>query len=53
MTQVDALRQRLAEARMSCALFDTPAYTRRFEHALEMMHQRHLDGEAPASFFVE
>lgn len=48
-----ALRQRLAEARMSCALFDTPAYARRFERALEMMHQRHLDGEAPASFFVE
>jgi predicted O-linked N-acetylglucosamine transferase (SPINDLY family) len=41
------LRQRLARQRLTCALFDTASFTRHFEQALRLMHQRRLEGLPP------
>ncbi|PXW95749.1 glycosyl transferase family 41 [Sphaerotilus hippei] len=43
------LRQRLAEQRLSCALFDVPAYARDLEALYEAMWQRHGAGLAPVA----
>jgi len=43
-----ALRQRLADQRSTCALFDTQGFTRRLEEAFCAMHARHLAGLPPA-----
>jgi len=48
-----ALRQRLAEQRLTCALFDSAGFTRHFEQALAAMHQRHIDGLAPADIDLD
>ncbi|MAC58532.1 MAG: cytochrome d terminal oxidase subunit 1 [Novosphingobium sp.] len=48
-----ALRERLAENRSTTPLFDTVPYTRRVEAALERMHQRQLEGQAPDHFAVD
>jgi protein O-GlcNAc transferase len=41
------LRARLARQRLTCALFDTASFTRHFEQALRLMHQRRLEGLPP------
>jgi protein O-GlcNAc transferase len=43
-----AVRDRLAAARAGCPLFDTEAYTRDFERALEAAYDRYLKGLPPA-----
>ena len=50
--RLSALRERLAENRLTHPLFDTAGYTRRVETALETMHQRHREGLAPDHFAV-
>ena len=46
------LQARLAAARDTCSLFDTPAYVRGFEAALAEMHRRRCAGLAPAPIKV-
>jgi len=48
-----AVRQRLAAARATCALFDTDRSRRHLEAAYVRMWERHLRGDAPAAFAVE
>lgn len=48
-----AIRSRLAEARATCPLFDTRAYTRRVEEAFTEMHRRRRHGLPPAHFAVD
>ena len=43
-----ALRERLAQAKHACALFDAPAFTRDLEAAYERMWERHAAGRPPA-----
>lgn len=43
--RLSALRERLAAARETCALFDTPAYTRHLEAGYEQAGQRHCAGQ--------
>lgn len=47
-----SLRQRLADHRLTCALFDSERYTRHLETAYATMHGRAQRGEAPAAFAV-
>lgn len=47
---LDELRRRLAAARDTAPLFDTPAYTRAFEEALSRMVARHDAGLPPEGF---
>jgi len=47
-TALPALRQRLAEARGSRPLFDTPGFARKLEEAFCAMHARHIAGLSPA-----
>jgi predicted O-linked N-acetylglucosamine transferase (SPINDLY family) len=47
------LKERLALARDTCALFDTPRTTRHLEAAYYRMWQRSQDGEVPISFAIE
>lgn len=42
-----AIRQKLANTRSSCALFDTPTLTRRIEGLYSRMYERHLAGLPP------
>ncbi len=42
-----AIRRRLAESRPTCALFDTPALTRKIEQAYCRMYERYLAGLPP------
>ncbi len=42
-----ALRERLADGRDACALFDTPSVTRNLETVLRRMYGRYLDGLPP------
>ena len=51
--QLAALRQRLADTRLSCPLFDTAGFTRNFEAALTAIHRRHLAGLPPADLDLE
>lgn len=46
------IRNRLAGQRQTCALFDTARFRRHLESAFRAMHERHLQGQAPASFSV-
>ena len=46
-------KSRLANNRMSCALFDTPRFTRHLEAAYVTMWQRVQSGEPPLRFAVE
>jgi predicted O-linked N-acetylglucosamine transferase (SPINDLY family) len=50
--ELAAVRTRLAERRTSAPLFDTDRFRRHLESAYETMWQRHVRGEAPASFSV-
>jgi len=50
--RLQALRDRLAANRRSCALFDTARFCRHLEAAYVGMHERHCRGEAPAGFSV-
>lgn len=50
--KLGALRQRLAETRESCALFDTAGFTRHFEQALLAMHNRQQQGLPPADMAI-
>ena len=47
-----ALRERLAAARRSSPLYDTPRLTRHMERAYQEMHRRHLEGLPPEGFRV-
>ena len=51
--RLDALRSKLAEQRLSCALFDTDAFRRHLESAFETMWRRQQDGLPPAHFSVD
>lgn len=48
-----ALKQKLAERRDSCPLFDTEGFTRHIESVYRQMWQRHQRGEAPQAFTIE
>jgi predicted O-linked N-acetylglucosamine transferase (SPINDLY family) len=50
--QLAALRHKLAAVRDSAPLFDSDRFRRHLESAYLAMWQRHLDGQAPASFRV-
>jgi protein O-GlcNAc transferase len=41
------VRDRLAENRLNCPLFDTLMHTQKLEAAYIAAHQRHLEGLAP------
>ena len=47
------LRQRLAQNRSSCPLFDTDRFRRHIENAYTTMWEIHRRGESPRSFSVE
>ena len=47
-----AIRERLAKQRLSAPLFDTDRFRQDLETAYQGMWQRHVRGEAPASFSV-
>ena len=46
--ELAALRQKVARNRATCALFDTPAFTRALERALERMWELYAAGQPPA-----
>jgi predicted O-linked N-acetylglucosamine transferase (SPINDLY family) len=46
-TELDGLRKRLAENRLTAPLFDSERYTRHLERAYQMMWETYLRGEAP------
>ena len=48
-----ALKQKLAQNRLTAPLFDTARWTRHVEAAYEQMQARSQRGEAPAAFSVE
>ena len=45
-----AIKDRLANGRSTCALFDTDLFRRNIETAYQQMWQRWLAGEKPQSF---
>jgi protein O-GlcNAc transferase len=47
-----AIRSRLAEARATATIFDTPRFTRNLEVAYEKMWQRHCEGKLPDHIFA-
>ncbi|CAN5288871.1 tetratricopeptide repeat protein [soil metagenome] len=47
------LRDRLAQNRLRCALFDTVASTRHMEEAYRHMHARYARGEPPAAIWIK
>ena len=49
-TKLQALREKLARQRLSCALFDTAASVAALEQAYASMWQRALAGQAAAGF---
>jgi len=51
--RLQALRQRLAATRNTCALFDTPRFTRGIEAAFEAMQARRLRDLPPGAISVE
>ncbi|HEV3396288.1 MAG TPA: tetratricopeptide repeat protein [Xanthobacteraceae bacterium] len=50
---IGALKEKLAQNRAACALFDTARFRRHIEAAYRTMWQRRQAGDAPASFAVE
>jgi protein O-GlcNAc transferase len=50
--ELRALRARLAQARVTSPLFDTPRFTQALETAYETMWQRHVSGARPASIVI-
>ena len=50
--ELRSMRRHLESRRERLPLFDTKRFTRNLERAYEMMWQRHLQGEPPASFRV-
>jgi protein O-GlcNAc transferase len=51
--RLQALRHKLASQRDTCALFDTPRFTRAIEAAYDAMWDRHLRGLPPAAISVD
>jgi len=51
--QLHAFRQRLAATRDTCALFDTPRFTRGLEAAYRAMWQRHSAGLPPTHIAID
>ncbi|MDB5723779.1 MAG: repeat-containing protein [Novosphingobium sp.] len=47
-----AVRQRLADNRLTCPLFDTVAHTRKLEAAYIAAHQRHREGLTPSELSI-
>jgi predicted O-linked N-acetylglucosamine transferase (SPINDLY family) len=52
-SRLGVLKQKLAQTRERCALFDSVRYTRDLETLLMRMRDRHLRGEAPAHLAAE
>jgi predicted O-linked N-acetylglucosamine transferase (SPINDLY family) len=50
--ELAALRERLAQNRLSAPLFDTPRFTRHLEAAYRLMWERHLIGAPPGHIEV-
>jgi predicted O-linked N-acetylglucosamine transferase (SPINDLY family) len=50
--ELASLRERLAQQRATCALFDSDRYRRHLEAAFATMHERVAAGLGPASFAV-
>jgi predicted O-linked N-acetylglucosamine transferase (SPINDLY family) len=48
----EGIRRKLAEARATATIFDTPRFTRNLEAAYEKMWQRHRDGKLPDHIFT-
>jgi predicted O-linked N-acetylglucosamine transferase (SPINDLY family) len=48
-----ALKDKLARNRDGCALFDTARFTRHFETALRLMHERQREGKAPVHLAID
>jgi predicted O-linked N-acetylglucosamine transferase (SPINDLY family) len=46
------VNSRLLDRRSSAALFDTPRFARHLEAALQVIHERHVSGSAPAHVWV-
>jgi predicted O-linked N-acetylglucosamine transferase (SPINDLY family) len=51
--RLQAIRARLAAQRESCALFDTPRFTRGIEAAYRAMRDRRLRGQPPAPIAID
>lgn len=51
-SKLAAVRQKLANNRLTTALFDTARFTRCIEAAYTAMHQRHQSGLAPDHLFI-
>jgi protein O-GlcNAc transferase len=47
-----AIKQKLANNRLSAPLFDTPLFTRNIEAAYIKMHERYLAGLEPDHIFI-
>ena len=50
--ELAALRKKLWDQRLSCPLFDGPAYVRNLERGYEVMWENHLAGGAPCTIDV-
>jgi len=51
--RLGAIRSKLAAAKSTAPLFDTPAFVRNIERAYEVMHGRAVEGLSPGDFRVE
>ncbi|MEI6597576.1 MAG: tetratricopeptide repeat protein [bacterium] len=51
-TKLSAIRQRLAQNRLSHPLFNPELYLKNYERALSVMHERHCEGLPPEHFKV-
>lgn len=49
---LQSIRKKLTQNKLSKPLFDTLSYAQHLESAYRIMHRRHQEGLAPASFFV-
>ena len=50
--ELQALKAKLAQNRLSEPLFDTPRFARNLENAYRLMWERHLAGKSPAQIDV-
>ena len=51
-TKLEALKRRLRENRVRCALFDTKRWVRNFERALHLAHDQHRSGRPTSDIEV-
>jgi protein O-GlcNAc transferase len=50
--KLQAIKQKLADQRLTCPLFDTPRFTRSLEQAYEQMWRRHQQGLPPDHIYI-